>query len=130
MSNSGVAPVDLTSNVGRVRVLLGDTDPTNVVEGFGEYLFFSDEEITSLLSMYSDSPQLAAARALETIAGSQALLLKSWSSDDLTVNGDRIAKELRETAKQLRQEALASESSEAFDIVPFDEEYPELSWWN
>lgn len=119
MANSGVAPVDLTSTVGMVRVLLGDTDPVNVSAGFGEYLFFSDDELTTILGMYSNSPQLAAARCLETIAGSQALLLKSWSSDDLTVNGDRIAKELRETAKQLRAEAVASEASEAFEVVPF-----------
>ena len=134
MANTGVAPVDLGSNIGRVRVLLGDTDPTNVVNNVGEYLFFSDAEIESILNMYSSSPQLAAARCLETIAGSQALLLKSWSSDDLTVNGDRIAKELRETAKQLRAEALASESSEAFEIIPFNPnectpEYAERLWW-
>ena len=118
MSNSGVAPVDLGSDVGKVRVLLGDTDPVNVVNNVGD-----------------NSPQLAAARCLETIAGSQALLLKSWSTDDLTVNGDRIAKELRETAKQLRAEALASESSEAFEIVAFGchhhaAEYAEHTWWN
>lgn len=119
MANLGTAPVDLNSNVGRVRVLLGDTDPVNVVNYVGEYLFFSDEELTAILDMYDNSPRLAAARCLETIAGSQALLLKSWSSDDLTVNGDRIAKELREMAKQLRAEATAAESSEAFEIVPF-----------
>ena len=135
MSNSGVAPVDLGSNVGKVRVLLGDTDPTNVSAGFGEYLFFSDAELTAILGMYSDSPQLAAARCLDTIAGSQALLLKSWSSDDLTVNGDRIAKELRELAKQLRSEAVQAEASEAFEIVPYPAapttpELAEPTWWN
>lgn len=130
MANTGVAPVDLGSNIGRVRVLLGDTDPTNVANNVGEYLFFSDAEIESILGMYSDSPQLAAARCLDTIAGSQALLLKSWSSDDLTVNGDRIAKELRELAKQLRAEAMQAEGSEAFEIVAFGEDDADYSWWN
>lgn len=130
MANLGVAPVDLGSNIGRVRVLLGDTDPTNVANNVGEYLFFSDAEIESILGMYSDSPQLAAARCLDTIAGSQALLLKSWSSDDLTVNGDRIAKELRELAKQLREEAMQAEGSEAFEIVAFGEDDADYSWWN
>ena len=130
MANTGVAPVDLGSNVGKVRVLLGDTDPTNVVSNVGEYLFFSDAELEAILGMYSDSPQMAAARCLDTIAGSQALLLKSWSSDDLTVNGDRIAKELRELAKQLRAEATAAESSEAFEIVAFGEDDADYSWWN
>lgn len=130
MANLGVAPVDLGSNIGRVRVLLGDTDPTNVVNNIGEYLFFSDDEIEAILGMYSDSPQMAAARCLDTIAGSQALLLKSWSSDDLTVNGDRIAKELRELAKQLRAEAVQAEGSEAFEIVAFGEDDADSSWWN
>ena len=135
MANTGVAPVDLGSNVGKVRVLLGDTDPTNVSNNLGTYLFFSDAELEAILGMYSDSPQMAAARCLDTIAGSQALLLKSWSSDDLTVNGDRIAKELRELAKQLRAEAMAAEGSEAFEIIPVPSapvtpEYAEPIWWN
>lgn len=129
MSNSGVAPVDLGSDVGKVRVLLGDTDPVNVINNVGEYLFFSDQELESILSMYN-SPQMAAARCLDTIAGSQALLLKSWSSDDLSVNGDRIAKELRELAKQLRAEAMDAEGSEAFEIVAFGEDDADYSWWN
>ena len=130
MANTGVAPVDLGSNVGKVRVLLGDTDPTNVSNNLGTYLFFSDAELEAILGMYSDSPQMAAARCLDTIAGSQALLLKSWSSDDLSVNGDRIAKELRELAKQLRSEAVQAEGSEAFEIVAFGEDDADLSWWN
>lgn len=131
MANQGVAPVDLGSNIGRVRVLLGDTDPTGVHAGFGNYLFFSDAEIESILTMYNDNPKLAAARCLETIAGSQALLLKSWSSDDLTVNGDRIAKELRETAKQLRQDATEWEANDFYSLiqtVEFDD--PAVTWWN
>lgn len=131
MANQGVAPVDLGSNIGRVRVLLGDTDPTNVSGGFGEYLFFSDAEVESILTMYEDNPKLAAARCLETIAGSQALLLKSWSSDDLTVNGDRIAKELRETAKQLRQDATTWESSDFYALIQtIDADDPTETWWN
>lgn len=130
MANSGIAPVDLTSNVGRVRVLLGDTDPTNVVEGYGEYLYFSDDELTAVIGLYDDNPKLAAARCLETIAASQALLLKSWSSDDLAVRGDAIAESLRKIAKQLRDEVVASDSSDAFEIVPFSEEDADSSWWN
>lgn len=131
MANSGVAPVDLTSNVGLVRVLLGDTDPINVAGGFGEYLFFSDDEIASVLSMYDDSPKLAAARCLETIAGSQALLLKSWSSDDLSVRGDAIARELREIAKQLRLEASTTDSSDFYALIQtVDDDPATVTWWN
>jgi 2-polyprenyl-6-methoxyphenol hydroxylase-like FAD-dependent oxidoreductase len=92
-------------------------------------MFFSDDELTALLDMYDDNAKLTAARCMETIAGSQALLLKAWSSDDLTVNGDRIAKELRELAKQLRSEAIANESSDSFNIIPFPVTELE-TWWN
>lgn len=129
MANEGIAPPDFTTSVGKVRVLLGDTDPTGIVDGEGVYLFFSDTEITALLDMHDDNVKLTAARCMETIAGSQALLLKAWSSDDLTVNGDRIAKELRELAKQLRTEAIADESSEAFEVIPFPVTELE-TWWN
>jgi hypothetical protein len=143
MANSGVAPVDLTSNVGRVRVLLGDTDPTNVSGGLGDYLYFSDDELDAVLGLYDNNPKLAAARCLETIAASQALLLKSWTSDDLSVRGDAIAESLRKIAQQLRAEVISGESSDAFEIIPFPhhhhhshnfEEIPEHdhhhSWWN
>ena len=129
MANTGVAPTNFSTSVGKVRVLLGDTDPTDVSGGFGTYMFFSDDELTALLEMYDDNAKLTAARCMETISGSQALLLKAWSSDDLTVNGDRIARELRELAKQLRAEALAEESSDYFNLVPFPVTELE-TWWN
>jgi hypothetical protein len=147
MANTGVAPVNLTSDVGKVRVLIGDTDPTGVSGGSGTYLFFSDAEITAILGMYDNNPKLAAARALETIAGSQALLLKSWSSDDLTVRGDAIARELREIAKQLRMEATSADSSDFYALIQtvgcecdgdcatcncydFAEHQHGYNWWN
>jgi hypothetical protein len=128
MTKVGVAPVNYASNVGKVRVLLGDVDPENVDAGFGEYKYFSDDELVAVLQMYDHNVKMAAARSLEIIASSQVLLLKSWSSDDLTVNGDKIAESLRRIAQQLRDEALIEESSEGFELVPFmDEEY---DWWN
>ena len=136
MANTGVAPPDYTTDVGKVRALLGDTDPTNVAAGEGTYLYFSDDEIDAFLTMYGDNEKLAAARCLETIAGSQALLLKSWSSDDLTVNGDRIAESLRKIAAQLREEALQDESSEYFNMIAMfiDDDNDGIAdtypWWN
>ena len=136
MANEGAAPPDYTTDVGKVRALLGDTNPQNVAGGEGEYLYFSDDEIGAFLTMYGDNVKLAAARCLETISLSQALLLKSWSSDDLTVNGDRIAESLRKLAAQLREEALQDESSEYFNMISMfidendDGVADEYTWWN
>jgi len=136
MANTGVAPTNFSTDVGKVRALLGDTDPTDVSGGEGTYLYFSDDEIGAFLTMYGDNVKLAAARCLETMAGSQALLLKSWSSDDLTVNGDRIAESLRKLAAQLREEALVDESNEYFNMIAMfiddddDGQADEYPWWN
>lgn len=141
MANPGVSPVDFDSDTGKVRVLLGDTVATEVDGGTGEYLYFGDAEIDAFLAMYDENPKLAAARAMETIASSQALLLKSWSSDDLSVNGDRIAESLRKIAAQLRAEAIAEESADYFDIIALyvpeanmsdfaEGEYEDTTWWN
>jgi len=136
MANTGVAPPDYNTDVGQVRALLGDTDPTDISGGEGTYLYFSDDEIGAFLTMYGDNVKLAAARCLETISMSQALLLKSWSSDDLSVNGDRIAESLRKLAAQLREEALQDESSEYFNMIAMfiddddDGEADEYPWWN
>ena len=141
MANPGVSPVNFDSDTGKVRVLLGDTVATGVISGTGNYLYFSDSEINAFLSMYGENVKLAAARAMETIASSQALLLKSWSSDDLAVNGDKIAESLRKIAAQLREEAIAEESAEYFNIVAMyvpeatmsdfaEGEYEDFTWWN
>lgn len=136
MANEGVAPPDFDTDVGKVRALLGDTDPQNVSLGEGEYLYFGDDEIAAFLTMYGDNVKLAAARCMETIASSQALLLKSWSSDDLSVNGDRIAESLRKIAAQLREEAIADEASEYFNLISMfvdnnhDGLEDEYTWWN
>lgn len=136
MANTGAAPPDYSTDVGKVRALLGDTDPSNVSGGEGDYLYFGDDEIAAFLTMYGDNVKLAAARCMETIASSQALLLKSWSSDDLSVNGDRIAESLRKIAAQLREEAIADEASEYFNLISMfvDNDHDgledEYTWWN
>lgn len=119
MANNGLYPADFDSAVGQVRLLIGDTDPLTHSGAQGNYRYFSDAEIEGYLLLCGDEPRLAAARAFETIAASQALLLKSWSADDLSVRGDAIAESLRKLAKQLRDEVAAADSSEFFEIVGF-----------
>lgn len=126
MVNSGVVPVNPETNVGKVRILLGDTQPDPTTGG---YLYFSDTELSALLDMYDDNPKLVAARCMETIAASEVLLLKSWSSDDLAVRGDQIAESLRKIAQQLRDEAIMEESSNYFNLINLYVAEDE-TWWN
>ena len=119
-SNVGVYPINPASPVGNVRVLIGDTDPTQISppNGIsGTYLWYSDAEIEAILSLYGDNPKLAAARILYSIAGSQALLLRKWSTDDLSVDGAAVAEALRKLAKDLRDEANAVDAlTDIFEI--------------
>ena len=123
MVNEGVTPPDYGSTVGQVRVLIGDTDAIDLVPpvtGQGEYSWYSDDELMGLLTVFSDNVRRAAAQALRTVAASQALLLKKWSADDLSVDGARVAQVLRELADSLDEQADNADA--ALDI--FQISYP------
>ena len=116
MANSGVSPVDLTTDVGQIRLLLGDTDANEA----GEYLWFSDEELEALAGLYNGSVKRAAARALRIVAASHALILKKWSQNDQSVDGPAVAEALRQIAKDYEAEADSEEQTGAgfFELVP------------
>jgi hypothetical protein len=92
-------------------MLLGDTDADNISAGSGEYMWFSDTELEALATLFGGSIMRAGAQALRTVAGSQALLLKKWSADDLTVDGPAITRALRDLAKDLDAAADAGDAS-------------------
>lgn len=106
---------DPASDVGRVRLLI-----TDVVEP----ALFDDAQIDAFLAM-EGGVKLAAATALETIARSEALISKKITTQDLSTDGPAVAKELRESAKALREQAAVEAEAEADDgfgleIVDFD----------
>jgi hypothetical protein len=82
---------DITTNLGKVRALIGDTDATNVL--------LTDAKINAFLALRSSDLFLTAALALNAIAANKSILAKKKAagnySEDLTV----IAKECRDTAK-------------------------------
>lgn len=81
----------------QVRLLIGDTD----LDEPGNWIF-QDEEIDSFLAMEASVVKLAAAQALDTMASSEAMILKKIRILDLTTDGPAVAKELRERASTLR----------------------------
>lgn len=89
------ATYDLGTPIGQVRFRVPDTDITNPI--------FSDAEVEFLLKNAEDNPLLAAAEALETIAGDPARL-SSFSRG--SVSGTRTtADEIRRRASSLREKA-------------------------
>jgi hypothetical protein len=97
---------DLTTNVGKIRLLIPDTDWANAV--------FSDEELTAFVSLESGSVRRAAALALETIAASEAMTLKVIKLLDVQTDGAKLAESLLARAKLLRQQAEADDADAGY----------------
>lgn len=91
---------DVTSDRGKVRLLITDTDENSAI--------FTDDEIDAFLTMTQidneNEIRLAAAQALDTLASSEALVQKRIKLLDLQTDGPAVAKELRERAKELRRQ--------------------------
>jgi hypothetical protein len=93
-----VATYDLTTPVGKVRLLIPDRDISNAL--------FSDDELTEFLSMGDNNIFLAAADALEAIAGDPQRL-RSFTRGSLS--GDsQAAINIQRRARQLREQASAA----------------------
>ena len=89
------ATYDLSTPVGQVRFRIPDTDTSKSI--------FSDEEIGFLLESNEDNPLLAAAEALETIAGDPARLVQFSRG---SVSGARTTTEdILKRVRSLREKA-------------------------
>lgn len=95
---------DVTTERGKVRLLLSDTNSSNVI--------FQDDEIDAFLGLEGDNIKRAAATGKEAIAVNQVLLLKVIRLLDLQTDGASVARELRMQAKELRDQAKEEEANE------------------
>lgn len=96
-----------------VRLLIADTDP--------EHQLLSDQELQDLLTCEGGNVKLAAAQALCVIANSETLISKKITTQDLSVDGPAVARDLREQADRLRKEVADEQANSwGFEIVPFN----------
>lgn len=110
----GTITLDPTTDIGMIRLLITDVDETTPL--------FQDAELNAFLTM-EGGVKRAAAAALETIARSEALISKKITTLNLSTDGPAVAKELRESARQLRDQAAAElvlADSFGLEIVDFD----------
>lgn len=128
--NTGVYPVDPTTLAGKVRLLVGDTDPTVHPEHDGnpaeyEYAWYSDTELEALGTLNSDSPKRTAIWVLSQVAINQALLLRKWTSEDLQVDGPAIAAGIEKTLARLSREVDMEERDDDafFELYPHKPDY-------
>ncbi len=97
-----VSNYDLTTNVGKVRLLISDTDVLPVTDAQ-----FTDAEITYFLTLSSGSILLAASYALESWAASITDSLKSEKIGDYSYSKDTAGNKIA-LAKKYREEDATS----------------------
>ncbi len=112
------ATYDLSTNNGKVRLLIGDTDVTPAADAD-----FTDEELAVFLSMAGNSLNLAGALALESLAASNARLALKIKSMNWEKDTTQVAKELRAQAKALRdaEEAIPATAYAEQTLTDFNE---------
>lgn len=100
--------IDYTSDLGKIRVLTGDTD---------ESLFFlTDEELNVLYNLSTFDIYLTAAEALEVMATKMAIIQQKIKTLDLQTDGPAVAKSLMERASLMR-ERVSGVDDEDFELI-------------
>ncbi len=105
--------IDYSTDVGQIRLLIADTDPASQL--------LNDPQLQALFAM-EGSVKRAAAQALDIIASSEALVSKVISLNGLSVDGTKVAGELRARAGELRRQLDEGDGDDSVGlaIVDFD----------
>lgn len=119
--NKGVAPPVMTSDLGRLRAILGDLEYTELTPpevGFGSYKFFGDAELEAFLET-GESIQMAAYFAYMQLSASAAIAAKSVKDQDLSIDNTKTPTELRLIAQSWKDQAdaLGADVFEMFDTT-------------
>ena len=106
----------LTTDRGKVRLLIQDTDTTTVANQF-----YEDDEIDCFLTLAADldgdAVFNASAIALESWASNQVLILKVVTLLDVETDGAKVSAEMRARAASLRADAITSSSDAGFEVA-------------
>lgn len=125
MPNPGAAPLDPTTAVGQLRVLVGDTQYIPLVPpitGQGDYSVWSDTSLLSILMLQSGNTLRAAGNLYLQLAAEYAQSQRSIKTDDLSINTIGRGDTLLKVAQSFLDEAQAGENaaaSDVFQIIPF-----------
>ncbi len=109
---------DVTTNLGKVRNLIGDAVDTGHI--------LEDADINAFISMAGDDLFQAAALCLYRIAASKALLAKRKSAGNYSEDLTAIAKECREAAKIYEDMAKNTPAEAQAEVIMTDFNYNEI----
>ena len=112
---------DPTTLIGKVRLLIADTDPAN--------FSFEDAEIQAFLDMEDDNLRVAAASAIVSLTADRAKLAKVVQLGRYQTQHQAVADLLR-IAERLRDDAIAQGGLQTADLALSDENYESFrpSW--
>lgn len=117
MANPGVSPIDSSTSVGRVRLMLGDVRSVPLVPavvGQADYERFGDAELASFLVVGGDSVLRAVGHAVTQLALGAGLSGVSIKTDDLGIDNSRRGATLLDIAKSYFEQADADDLSEDY----------------
>ena len=126
MPNRGVAPPDPETEVGQLRLFIGDViyvelDPPEV--GYGDYTNFSDDQLNQFLAQGGSLMRAAgyAYLQLATAAAAQAITV---TSDDLRIELTERAAQLRQIANLWLEQADNQQGSQTVDYIDLVQPFP------
>lgn len=122
-ANDGIAPPDTSTDVGKARVLVGDTGFTEYeppVTGRGDYGSFSDQDLLVALEVSGGSIPRALGYAYLALAGAAGVTAENVSDFDLKIDDTKRPTELRLIAQSWFDKADKEDaaSQDAFFVAP------------
>lgn len=106
--------IDYSTPLGQVRAMIPDTVESDFI--------LSDDQINAYLAVNGDSVKKSVAAAWRAVAAETTLLYKYVKTDDLLVDGPKMAAELRQQAKDMdaaAQKDIENEADETFSLTPY-----------
>lgn len=139
MTNTGVAPYDPATLVGKVRVTTGDVNYGTPAGGIAQYEMFSDADINAFLVTAEDNVLRAAGFGFMALAGRASLDSKTIKDYDLSIDLKSLADSLRKQAVEFFKQADDKDArdgvADVFELTRTGREYTvdELAerenWW-
>lgn len=123
--NKGVSPINPATEVGQLRLLVGDTASTPLdppEPGFANYAVWGDDALAVALAVADDNLLRAAGGLYRQLAAEYAQQGRSIRTDDLAIDTRGRGGDLLRVAQSFFDEADAADEAggaDFFQIVPF-----------
>lgn len=132
MVNQGVSPLLPSTLVGQLRGLIGDITAKPLepaLPGYGDYFYFSDDELLAFLAQGSESVPRAAGYAFLQLAAAEAKKAVNATAPDVKADTTKRSQLLNEVAKtyfeqadgenerELAAQALAASNDSYFAVI-------------